>query len=94
MSVVLAVVVGALAVSVAVLGWERWRPAGVIQARVRRRVIVTLKSGQAFTGMLVEADRWALALREVTVVDARGDPIPVDGEVVCLAGEVDYVQML
>jgi small nuclear ribonucleoprotein (snRNP)-like protein len=65
----------------------------VLKARKYRRVIVTLKSGQAFAGLLYEHDRDALVLRDVKTVDRGGDHIPVDGEVVLLLDEVDYLQV-
>jgi small nuclear ribonucleoprotein (snRNP)-like protein len=92
--VTLALTAVSLVLTVAlIVGALKWPRPDVVHARVKHRVIVTLKSGQAFTGVLIEADRHAVVLRGVTVVDRAGDIVPVDGEVVCLTAEVDYFQI-
>lgn len=96
--VVLAVVVAVLAGALAWLLRPRpvEAPAAVLlEERLRRRVIVTLKSGAAFGGVLFELDERAWVLREATAIgvgENRSNLI-VDGEVVLLAAEIAYVQM-
>lgn len=58
---------------------------------VRERVIVTLKSGVAFGGVLYEADAHTLTLREAEAFGGK-ETVPVDGEVIVLFRDVDYVQ--
>lgn len=70
-----------------------WSP--VLDARLRRRVIVTLKSGSAFGGVLFDVDDRALVLRDAAAIGA-GDHrsnLVVDGEVLVLVGEIAYVQL-
>lgn len=67
----------------------------MLKARLRRRVIVTTKTGDAFAGVLFEADANAWVLREAEVLAGgpnRGN-LPVDGELLVLAADVAYVQM-
>lgn len=66
----------------------------LVRSRLRSRVIVTLKSGASFDGVLYAADREAWVLRDATALAAgeRGASVPVDGEVLVLAGEIDYAQ--
>jgi small nuclear ribonucleoprotein (snRNP)-like protein len=81
--------------------WRREPPAVaepwsvVLEARLRRRVIVTLKSRDAFGGVLVEADDRAWVLRDASAIGAgeHRSNLVVDGEVVLLVGEIAYVQM-
>lgn len=67
----------------------------VLRSRLRRRVLVTLHSGEAFDGVLFDADRQALVLRNASQVGVanRGTPVPVDGEVVVLLEDVAYLQL-
>lgn len=60
--------------------------------RRRRRVVVTLKSGDGFSGVLAGVDRYALALRDA---EKLGDPnVPVDGEVIVQLADLKYAQRL
>ncbi len=65
-----------------------------IQSRVRRRVILTLKNGSSFRGVLFEADRDAFVLRDVEHLVVREGPSPVDGELLVLAADVLYLQFV
>ena len=66
----------------------------LLKARLRSRVVVTLKTGEAFDGVHVELDRQAWVLRNVTLLHGapKGDHLPVDGEVLVLAGDIAYAQ--
>ena len=65
-----------------------------LESRVRRRALVTLKSGDAFAGIVFEADRLAIVLREAQQVGVgdRNESHVVDGEVLLLLADVAYVQ--
>lgn len=64
-----------------------------LRKRVRKDVIVTLKEGSTFRGVLFEADRVALVLRNVEHLVAGADrATPVDGELIVLAGDVLFMQ--
>lgn len=70
----------------------------VLNNRIRARVIVTTKRGDAFSGVLWEADKSAIVLRnaEQLTESTNPDPIaaPVDGELVVLSADVAYLQVL
>lgn len=67
----------------------------VLEARLRRRVIVTLKSGPAFGGVLFDADERAWVLRDASAIGAgeHRSNLIVDGELVVLVDEIAYVQL-
>ena len=67
----------------------------LIREHLRKRVIVTLKSGEAFGGVLFSADSEALVLRNAEVLDASStdrQAQPVDGELLILRPDVAYFQ--
>lgn len=65
----------------------------VLKTRLHYRLIVTLKSGAAFQGVLWEQDRQALVLRDCEAIPGTNQqPVPVDGELVVLLTDVDYIQ--
>lgn len=92
--------VAAFAVAVAALfaaavalatGWGR----SSLKTLERRRAIVTVKTGEAFAGVLYAVDRESLRLRNaelVAVTDKRAH-LPVDGEVLILRADVAYLQL-
>lgn len=67
----------------------------LLRMRLRHRCIVTLKTGDAFAGVLYDADSEALVLREAEALGAgeRRTNLVVDGEVLILRGDVSYVQL-
>lgn len=65
----------------------------VLRDRVRQRVLITLKSGETFAGVLWEYDREAFVLKDAAQLNPGEAPIPVDGEWVTLASEVAYLQI-
>lgn len=81
-----------LATLVAAGAWASQKQ--TLRSRRRRRVLVTLKSGESFAGVLAEADAAAVVLREAVAVAAgpRGDDAVVDGELLVLTPDVAYVQ--
>lgn len=66
----------------------------VLSSRFRERVLVTLKTGEAFDGVLYSADRHALVLRNAEAVGMgeRKTNLPVDGEVIVLLPDVAWLQ--
>lgn len=66
----------------------------ILASRFRERVIVTTKTGEAFHGILVSADRKALVLRETSALGAgeRKTDLPLDGELIVLLPDVAYIQ--
>jgi hypothetical protein len=65
-----------------------------VNSRLRSRVVVTLKSGAAFDGVLFEAGRSAWVLRSAHALGAgeNGTNVAVDGEVLILTGDIDFAQ--
>lgn len=70
------------------------RRSRVISSRLRERVVVTLKSGTAFRGVLYSHDDKALVLRETEALGAgeRSTDLPIDGELIVLLPDVAYIQ--
>lgn len=62
----------------------------------RRRVLVNLRSGTVFTGILWARRGPLLVLRavEVRAPTANARFVPVDGEIVVERPQVDYIQVL
>lgn len=66
----------------------------VISSRLRERVIVTLKSGESFAGVLFSHDKQALVLRDTEALGAgenRTD-LRLDGELIVLLADVSFLQ--
>lgn len=66
----------------------------VISSRMRERVIVTLKTGESFAGVLFSHDDKALVLRETDALGAgenRAD-LRLDGELIVLLPDVSFIQ--
>lgn len=66
----------------------------MISSRLRERVIVTTKAGEAFAGVLYSHDRQAIVLRETQALRAgeRSTDLPLDGELIVLLPDVAYIQ--
>ena len=66
----------------------------ILSSRFRERVLVTLKTGESFDGVLYSADSHALVLRNVEAVGMgeRKTNLPVDGEVIVLLPDVAWLQ--
>jgi small nuclear ribonucleoprotein (snRNP)-like protein len=65
-----------------------------LKERLKSRVIVTLKAGDSFDGVLWSVDRDVWVLRNATALQAgpRGANVGLDGEVVLLVSEISYAQ--
>jgi hypothetical protein len=65
----------------------------LVRRRLRDQFVVTLKDGQAFHGVLFEADGRSFVLRDARVVVADGARhVPVDGELLVARADVAYMQ--
>lgn len=67
----------------------------IVRNHVRKAVVVTLKTGEGFHGVLFDADREAIVLRDAAAIEVNGtDRLhqPVDGELVVLRADVAYMQ--
>ena len=60
----------------------------------KRRVIVNTRTERAFRGVLWRK-RWGhLVLRNAELLKARGESVPMDGEVVIERDNVDFIQVI
>lgn len=66
----------------------------ILRSKLRTRVLVTTKSGATFAGIFYQQDRHAIVLREAVAVGAADDrsDVPLDGEIILLVPDVDYIQ--
>lgn len=67
----------------------------LLRQRRRRRCLVTLKDGSAFSGVLFEVDSEAVVLRDAAQLDAgpKREPVGVDGELLILRPDVAFLQI-
>lgn len=66
----------------------------VLRQTVKQRVIVTLKTGEGFDGLLFWADgkTWELVQAKALGVGERGADVPVNGTLLIPAENVAYCQ--
>jgi hypothetical protein len=66
----------------------------VLAGALRERVLVTLKSGEGFDGVLLRADRrsWELVQARAVRAGQNGADVPVDGSLIIPADNVAYAQ--
>lgn len=84
----------AATVVIAALAWLVVKRERVLTSRLRERVVVTLKTGDAFAGILFSHDSRALVLRETEALGAgeRSTNLALDGELIVLLADVAYIQ--
>lgn len=94
MTILLVVLLVACAAALAITVW-RYTTTGLLADRRRRRVLVTLKTGEAFSGVLFAVDRDAIVLREAVAVayGARSENVAVGGEALILRSDIAYLQL-
>jgi hypothetical protein len=78
-------------VALVVLWWRSTR--GLLAVRCRREVIVTLRDGASWAGVLLAADGDVLVLARAVMHFPDSQPVPADGEVVLLRSEVRFLQI-
>lgn len=66
----------------------------LLRERLCDKVVVTLKSGSAFSGVLFKADGRSVILRDTQALGAapNGDHVAVDGELVLFRTDIDFLQ--
>lgn len=93
-----AVIVAALVLfaglSGALIAWSvTHQPVGtLLRDRVRSTIVVTLKTGQTYRGVLLELDHHVLVLCSAEVLSADGEHLAVDGELLILRPDIAYMQ--
>lgn len=67
----------------------------LIKQRLRRQVVVTLKTGDSFSGVLFEVDSESFVLRKAEALGmaAKGENLTVDGELLVLRADIAYIQL-
>lgn len=78
-----------LLAGVAVHLWDR---VGAQRLMIRRRVLVQLHSGRAFTGVLYRRRGRLVVLKAAEMLEPNNQPTPMDGDVILDRGEIEYVQ--
>jgi small nuclear ribonucleoprotein (snRNP)-like protein len=78
-----------VAAGVALVAWQHL--SGVIRRRRHAPLVVTLKSGSAFRGVLAASDRHAIVLHSAEALDKTAST-PVDGEIIVPWADVKYMQ--
>ena len=71
------------------------RPDRIMRGLIRYRFIVTMVDGQAFDGVVMEADDHSVVLRDAKALVTEGaqvKQVPADGEVVLPRARVAYMQ--
>jgi small nuclear ribonucleoprotein (snRNP)-like protein len=69
------------------------RPApSLLDERLLEQVVVTLKSGTTFAGVLYAEDSGAVVLCKAEHWQRDGSRLPADGEVVVLRSDIDFIQ--
>lgn len=83
--------VGLVVAALVVVGPGRDR---LLRERLCDKVVVTLKSGSAFSGVLFKVDDRAVILRDTQALGAglNGDHVAVDGELVLFRTDIDFLQ--
>jgi hypothetical protein len=68
----------------------------ILKQSVKQRVLVTLKTGEGFDGLLFWADgkTWELVQARAVGAGERGADVPVDGTLLIPADNVAYAQRL
>lgn len=87
---ILGLTVALLVPSVRVL-LERRRPGDVLlREHLLERYVVTIASGETFSGLLAQVDDRTVVLRDVKVLSANDSP--VDGELILRRESIAYLQ--
>lgn len=58
-----------------------------------RRVIISLKSGLAVSGVITKHRRGFCVVRDAEVIESGGASASADGEVLVQSADIDYIQI-
>jgi hypothetical protein len=91
--IVLAAVVLAVGMVAAGLLMSRGRDR-LLRERLCDKVVITLKTGPSFSGVLFKVDDRAVILRDTQALGAahNGDHLAVDGELVLFRTDIEFLQ--
>lgn len=84
---------GLVVVAGGTLAWSGTRDR-LLRRRAKQTVVVTLKSGLAFRGVLFDVDDRSFVLRNAEALEQghNGAHVPVDGEVFMARNDVEFWQ--
>lgn len=60
----------------------------------RRKVVINTKSGQAFIGVLWSRRFGVFVVKNAKLLKESGEQVSMDGEVVVLKNDIDFIQVL
>jgi small nuclear ribonucleoprotein (snRNP)-like protein len=72
-----------------------WIQTRLFMSLVKERLVITLKNGETFEGLLIEHDRKVVKLveaRALTISGGGNPSAPIDGELYLIRSEVNYMQ--
>lgn len=64
----------------------------IVRTHLRQRFVITLKSGEAFEGLVLDADSRVLVLGDARAHTADG-PAQIDGQLFVERADVAYMQL-
>jgi hypothetical protein len=64
----------------------------ILKSHLRQRFVITLKSGDAFEGVVLDADARVLVVADASAQTANG-PAKVDGQLFVERADVAYLQL-
>lgn len=64
----------------------------VVRQYLRTRFVITMKPGQTWSGVLLEADDRTLRLSDARLINSDGTETSADGHVFLPRGDVAYMQ--
>lgn len=68
------------------------RPDRLLRRAIRSRYLVTLDSGEAFDGVLIDSDEWHIVLADAESVAANGSRLKIDGHLWLPRPSITYMQ--
>jgi small nuclear ribonucleoprotein (snRNP)-like protein len=86
-----ALVTSGLAMAFLILGGLWWLDTRIFLNLVKERLVITLKNGEAFEGIMLGHDRKVIRLVEAKQLGREAN-VPVDGELYLIRSEVNYMQ--
>ena len=69
-----------------------FRPDRIVRRQLSTRFVITMKSGQTWDALLIEADRLTLSLADVSSISSDGSRTRADGQVFLPRLDVAYMQ--
>jgi small nuclear ribonucleoprotein (snRNP)-like protein len=90
-----AYIVTPLATALLILSGLWWLQTRIFLNLVKERLVITLKNGETFEGVLLGHDRKVVHLveaRALTVSGGGNPSVPVDGDLYLIRSEVNYMQ--